>query len=163
MWKLSSDVIILYYNFQEVSMLRYLLFILFLTTSFPQTIDERLLLIETQKILTYIDTFEQIDTEGAEESAIASNVANSIARSMNVVMNAYHLIHIYNILQGEEDRVKVRDYLLKQLPHNSRILRIEFNIVSKYITSSKNTVIKNSTELYINSLDFVIKLLNNFS
>jgi len=146
-------------------MLRYLIFIFIFifTTSFPQTIDERLLLIETQKILTYIDTFEQIVTEGAEESVIASNVANSIARSMNVVMNAYHLIHIYNILQGEEDRAKVRDYLIKQLPHNSRILKIEFNLTTKFIALNKNKVIKNSTELYINSLDFVIKLLNSFS
>ncbi len=144
-------------------MLRYLLFIFILATSFPQTIDERLLLIETQKILTYMDTFEQIAIEGAEEYVIASNVANSIARSINVVMNAYHLIHIYNILQGEEDRAKVRAYLKKQLPHTSRILKIEFNLTSKYIASSKNKVIKNSTELYINSLDFVIKLLNNFS
>ena len=144
-------------------MLRYLLFIFILATSFPQTIDERLLLIETQKILTYMDTFEQIAIEGAEEYAIASNVANSIARSINVVMNAYHLIHIYNILQTEEDRAKVRVYLQKQLPHTSKLLKIEFNIVSKYITSSKNTVIKNSTELYINSLYFVIKLLNSFS
>ncbi len=110
-----------------------------------------------------MDTFEQIAIKGAEEYAIASNVANSIARSINVVMNAYHLIHIYNIIQGEEDRVKVRAYLQKQLPHTSRLLKIEFNIVSKYIASSKNKVIKNSTELYINSLDFVIKLLNNFS
>ena len=144
-------------------MLRYLLFIFILTTSFPQTIDERLILIETQKILTYIDTFEQITIEGAEEYAIASNVANSIARSINVVMNAYHLIHIYNIIQGEEDRAKVRAYLQKQLPHTSRLLKIEFNLTSKYISSSKNKVIKNSTELYSNSLNFVIKLLNNFS
>jgi len=144
-------------------MLRYLLFIFILATSFPQTIDERLLLIETQKVLTYMDTFEQITVEGAEEYSIASNVANSIARSINVVMNAYHLIHIYNIIQGEEDRAKVRAYLQKQLPHTSRLLKIEFNIVSKYIASSKNKVIKNSTELYINSLDFVIKLLDNFS
>lgn len=144
-------------------MLRYLLFIFILTTSFSQTIDERLFLIETQKILTYIDTFEQIIIEGTEESAIVSNVANSIARSMNVVMNAYHLIHIYNILQGEEDRARVRDYLIKQLPHNSRILKIELKLTSKYISSSKNKVIRNSTELYINSLDFVIKLLNSFS
>ncbi len=144
-------------------MLRYLLFIFIFATSFPQTIDERLLLIETQKILTYMDTFEQIAIEGAGEYAIASNVANSIARSINVVMNAYHLIHIYNIIQGEEDRAKVLDYLKKQLPHTSRLLKIEFNLASKYIASSKNEVIKNSTELYIKSLDFVIKLLNNFS
>ena len=60
-------------------MFRYLFFSCILTTSFPQIIDERFLLNETQKILTYMDTFEQFTLEEAQEYAVSSNVANSIA------------------------------------------------------------------------------------
>ena len=144
-------------------MLRYLLFIFILNTSFPQATDERLLIIESRKILTYMDTFEKIAREQEEESHIASNVANSMARSMSVVMNAYHLIHIYNIIKGEEDRSTVLDYLKERLPFSSRLLKIEVKVTSKYITLSTNKVIKDNTELYIKSLDFLIMLLNNFS
>jgi len=144
-------------------MIRYLFFIFILTTSFPQTIDERLLLNETQKILIYMDTFEQITIQEAEEYAVASNVANSIARSINVVVNAYHLIHIYNIIEGEEDKMKVGGYLRKQIPRTSGLLKIEINLSTKFTSSSKSKQIKDITELYVNSLYLVMEILNNFS
>ncbi len=144
-------------------MIRYLFFIFILTTSFPQTIDERLLLNETQKILIYMDTFEQITIQEAEEYAVASNVANSIARSINVVVNAYHLIHIYNIIEGEEDKMKVGDYLRMQIPRTSGLLKIEINLSTKFTSSSKSKQIKDITELYVNSLYLVMEILNNFS
>ena len=144
-------------------MFRYLFFIFILTNSFPQTIDERLLLNETQKILTYMDTFEQITIEEAEEYAVASNVANSIARSINIVVNAYHLIHIYNIIEGEEDKMKVGDYLRMQIPRTSGLLKIEINLSAKFTSSSKSKQIKDITLLYVNSLYLVMELLNNFS
>jgi hypothetical protein len=139
------------------------LFIFIIATSFPQTVDERLLLIENQKMLTYLDNFEQIDLERAGEYAVASNVAHSITRTINVVMNAYHLIHIYSIIQGKEDRATVLDYLKEQLPHTRRLLEIELKLTSKFITASEDKVIKNNTDMYMNSLEFVLKTLNNFS
>ena len=66
-----------------------------------------------------MDTFEQFTLEEAQEYAVASIVANSIARSINVVVNAYHRIHIYNIIEGEEDKIKVGDYLRNQIPRTS--------------------------------------------
>ncbi len=144
-------------------MFRYLLFIFILTTSFPQTIDERLLLIETQKILAYGDTFEQIAIERVEEYAVASNVTNSIVRSLNIIMNTYHLIHIYNMIEGEEDKMKVGDYLRGRITHTSRLLKTEVKLATRFTSSSKSKQIKDITELYFKSLDFVIKLLGNFS
>jgi len=144
-------------------MCRYLFFIFIIATSFPQTIDERLLLIETQKILTYMDTFEQITIEGEEEYAVASNVANSIARSINVVVNAYHLIHIYNLIDGEKDKLKVGDYLREQIPRTLGLLKIEVNLSTRFTNSSKSKQIIDITELYVKSLDSVMKLLYNFS
>lgn len=144
-------------------MLRYLFFIFILATSFPQTIDERLLLIEIQKIITYGDSFEQIAIERVEEYAVASNVTNSIVRSINIVMNIYHLIHIYNIIEGEEDKMKVGDYLSGRIPRTLRLLKIEIKLTTQFTSSSKSKQIKDITELYVQSLDFVIKLLNNFS
>ncbi len=144
-------------------MFRYLLFIFILTTSFSQTIDERLLLIETQKILTYGDIFEQIAIERVEEYAVASNVTNSIVRSLNIVMNTYHLIHIYNIIKGEEDKMKVGDYLGGRITHTSRLLKTEVKLTTRFTSSIKSKQIKGITELYVKSLAFVIKLLNDFS
>lgn len=144
-------------------MFRYLLFIFIFTTSFPQTIDERLLLIETQKILTYGDTFEQIAIERVEEYAVASNVTNSIVRSLNIVMNTYHLIHIYNIIEGEEDKMMVGDYLKGRITHTSRLLKTEVKLAARFTSSSKSKQIKDITELYVKSLGFVIKLLNDFN
>ncbi len=144
-------------------MFRYLLFIFIFTTSFSQTIDERLLLIETQNILTYGDTFEQIVIESVEDYAVASNVTNSIVRSLNIVMNTYHLIHIYNIIEGEEDKMKVGDYLRGRITLTSRLLKTEVKLATRFTSSSKSKQIKDITELYVKSLDFVIKLLNDSS
>ena len=144
-------------------MSRYLFFILIIATSFPQSIDERLLLIETQKILTYMDNFEQITIEGEDEYAVASNVANSIARSINIVVNAYHLIHIYNIIEAEKDKIRVGDYLKQQIPRTSGLLKIEIKLSKGFTSSSKSTQIMDITELYVNSLESVMKLLNTFS
>jgi len=144
-------------------MFRYFIFIFFISTSFPQSEDERFILIEAQKILAYMSTLDQISLEQAAEFAVASNVANSVARSINVVMNAYHLIHIYNIIQGEEDKIKVGEYLGKQIPRTSKLLEIEVKLSTRFTLSNKSKGIKDITESYINSLNFVIKLLNDFS
>ncbi len=144
-------------------MFHYLFFIFIVATSFPQTIDERLLLIETQKILTYMDTIEQITIEGEEEYAVASNVANSLARSINIVVNAYHLIHIYNIIDGEEDKIKVKDYLSQQIPRTLGLLKIEIKLSTGFTSSSQSKQVKEITELYVKSLDSVMKLLNSFT
>ena len=144
-------------------MIRYLLFILFVCTSFAQNIDERLLLVETQKLLTYLDSYDQIYSQGGEDYIIATNISNSAARSINVVMNAYHLIHIYNFLNGKEDKLKVEDYLRKQLPHTSRLLKIELGLTNGIISSARGKEIKDTTELYTTSLNFVIKLLKDFT
>ena len=103
-------------------MIRYLLFIVIITNAFPQTIDERLLLVETQKLLAYMDNIENMTIEGEEEYAVASNVANSFARSINIVVNAYHLIHIYNLIDGEKDKLIVGNYLRQQIPRTSGLL-----------------------------------------
>ena len=144
-------------------MFHYLLFIFIFTTSFSQTIDERLLLIETQNILTYGDTFEQIVIESVEDYAVASNVTNSIVRSLNILMNTFHLIHIYHIIEGEEDKMKVGDYLRGRITQTSRLLKTEVKLATRFTSSSKSKQIKDITELYVNSLDFVIKLLNDSS
>jgi len=144
-------------------MFHYLFFIFIVATSFPQTIDERLLLIETQKILTYMDTIEQITIEGEEEYAVASNVANSLARSINIVVNAYHLIHIYNIIDGEEDKIKVEDYLSQQIPRTLGLLKIEIKLSTGFTSSSQSKQVKEITDLYVKSLDSVMKLLNSFT
>lgn len=144
-------------------MSRYLFFILIIATSFPQKIDERLLLIETQKILSYMDNFEQITIDVEDEYAVASNVANSIARSINIVVNAYHLIHIYNLIDGEKDKLKVGDYLREQIPRTLGLLKIEVNLSTRFTNSSKSKQIIDITELYVKSLDSVMKLLYNFS
>jgi hypothetical protein len=135
-------------------MIRYLFFIFILATSFSQTIDERLLLNETQKILTYMDKIEQITIDGEEEYAVASNVANSIARSINIVVNAYHLIHIYK---------KVGDYLRQQIPRTSGLLKIEIKLSKGFTSSNKSKQITEISDLYVKSLDSVMKLLNTFN
>jgi hypothetical protein len=144
-------------------MIRYLFFIFILATSFSQTIDERLLLNETQKILTYMDKIEQITIDGEEEYAVASNVANSIARSINIVVNAYHLIHIYNMIEAEEDKLKVGDYLRQQIPRTSGLLKIEIKLSKGFTSSNKSKQITEISDLYVKSLDSVMKLLNTFN
>jgi len=144
-------------------MIRYLFAFFILTTSFPQSIDERLLLTETQKILAYMDRMEQITIKGEEEYAVASNVANSIARSINIVVNAYHLLHIYNIIESEDDKLKVGDYLRQQIPRTSGLLKIEMKLSTGFTSSSKSKEIKEITVLYVQSLATVMKLLNTFS
>jgi hypothetical protein len=135
----------------------------FTSTSFAQDIDEQLLLVETQKILTYLDLYDEIYSRGGEDYVIATNISNSAARSINVVMNAYHLIHIYNFISGKEDKSKVGNYLRIQLPHASRLLKIELNLTEGIISSATNKEIKDTTELYKSSLDLVIKILNLFT
>jgi len=144
-------------------MIRYLLFIVIITNAFPQTIDERLLLVETQKLLTYMDNIENMTIEGKEEYAVASNVANSFARSINIVVNAYHLIHIYNLIDGEKDKLKVGNYLRQQIPRTSGLLNIEMKLSKGFTSSSQSKQIKNITELYVSSLESVMKILNSFS
>ncbi len=144
-------------------MLRLIVFILFISTSFPQVIDENLFLVETKKILTYMNSFDKIYEQGGEEALVAINISNSAARSVNVVMNAYHLIHIYNMIDGDLDKAKVEDYLKQQLPHTLRLLNIEQKLTTSIISPEKHKEIKNTADLYIISLDYVIKILNSFT
>jgi hypothetical protein len=120
-------------------------------------------LIETQKIVGYLDSYDKIYSGGGEDYALATNISNSAVRSANVIMNAYHLIHIYNIIEGDDDKLRVKEYLHIQLPHTSRLLKTEINLNSKIISSAKGKDIKDTTELYMSSLDFVIKLLNKYT
>ena len=144
-------------------MLRLIVFILFISTSFPQVIDENLFLVETKKILTYMNSFDKIYEQGGEEALVAINISNSAARSVNVVMNAYHLIHIYNMIDGDLDKAKVEDYLKQQLPHTLRLLNIEQKLTTSIISPEKHKEIKYTADLYIISLDYVIKILNSFT
>lgn len=144
-------------------MLRLIVFILFISTSFSQVIDENLFLVETKKILTYMNSFDKIYEQGGEEALVAINISNSAARSVNVVMNAYHLIHIYNMIDGDLDKAKVEDYLKQQLPHTLRLLNIEQKLTTSIISPEKHKEIKNTADLYIISLDYVIKILNSFT
>lgn len=144
-------------------MLRLIVFIAFISTSFPQVIDENLFLVETKKILTYMNSFDKIYEQGGEEALVAINISNSAARSVNVVMNAYHLIHIYNMIDGDLDKAKVEDYLKQQLPHTLRLLNIEQKLTTSIISPEKHKEIKNTADLYIISLDYVIKILNSFT
>jgi hypothetical protein len=144
-------------------MLRLIVFILFISTSFPQVIDENLFLVETKKILTYMNSFDKIYEQGGEEALVAINISNSAARSVNVVMNAYHLIHIYNMIDGDLDKAKVEDYLKQQLPHTLRLLNIEQKLTTSIISPEKDKEIKYTADLYIISLDYVIKILNSFT
>ena len=144
-------------------MLRYIILTFFVSTSFAQDTDEQLLLAETQKILAYLDSYDRIYSQGGDDYIIATNISNSAARSINVVMNAFHLIHIYNFIDGKEDKLKVADYLRIQLPHASRLLKIELNLTDGIIGSAKGKKIIDTTELYLSSLDFVIKILSKFT
>jgi hypothetical protein len=54
---------------------------------YPQKIDERLLLIEAQKLIKYMESFDEMTnnyTDGFIVSNI-TNVAQSVSRSMNIL------------------------------------------------------------------------------
>ena len=110
-----------------------------------------------------MNSFDKIYEQGGEEALVAINISNSAARSVNVVMNAYHLIHIYNMIDGDLDKAKVEDYLKQQLPHTLRLLNIEQKLTTSIISPEKHKEIKNTADLYIISLDYVIKILNSFT
>jgi hypothetical protein len=129
---------------------------------YPQKIDERLLLIEAQKLIKYMESFDEMTnnyTDGFIVSNI-TNVAQSVSRSMNILINVYHLIHIHNIIQGAEDKNRVGIYIYQQLPKLSRLLIIERKITNGILSSVNTKEIKDVTTLYTSSLDYVITTLD---
>jgi hypothetical protein len=117
---------------------------------YPQKIDERLLLIEAQKLIKYMESFDEMTnnyTDGFIVSNI-TNVAQSVSRSMNILINVYHLIHIHNIIQGVEDKQTVGNYVYQQLPKLSRLLIIERKITNGILSSVNTKEIKDVTTLY---------------
>jgi hypothetical protein len=89
-----------------------------------------------------------------------TNVAQSVSRSMNILINVYHLIHIHNIIQGAEDKNTVGHYVYQQLPKLSRLLKIERKITKGMLSSINTKAVKDITTLYIGSLSFVITTLD---
>jgi hypothetical protein len=128
---------------------------------FPQKVDERLLLVEAQKLITYMESFDQMANKYTDVFIVSNitNIAQSVSRSMNILINVYHLIHIHNIIQGVDDKQTVGNYVYQQLPKLSRLLKIERKITNGMLSSDNTKEIKDITTLYINSLSYVITTL----
>ena len=129
---------------------------------YPQKIDERLLLVEAQKLIKYMESFDEMANKHTDGFIVSNitNVAQSVSRSMNILINVYHLIHIHNIIHGVEDKQTVGNYVYQQLPKLSRLLKIERKITNGMLSSISTKEIKDITTLYISSLSFVIKTLD---
>jgi len=129
---------------------------------YPQKIDERLLLVEAQKLIKYMESFDEMANNYTDVFIVSNitNVAQSVSRSMNILINVYHLIHIHNIIQGVEDKNTVGNYIYQQLPKLSRLLKIERKITNSMLSSISIKEIKDITTLYIGSLNFVITTLD---
>lgn len=129
---------------------------------YPQKIDERLLLVEAQKLIKYMESFDEMANNYKDVFIVSkiTNVAQSVSRSMNILINVYHLIHIHNIIQGAEDKKTVGNYVYQQLPKLSRLLKIERKITNSMLSSISTKEIKDLTTLYIGSLSFVITTLD---
>ena len=132
------------------------------TAAFPQKIDERLLLVEAQKLINYMESFDQMANKYTDVFIVSNitNVAQSVSRSMNILINVYHLIHITNIIQGAEDKQTVGDYVYQQLPKLSSLLKIERKITNGMLPSISTKEIKDVTTLYTSSLEYVITVLD---
>ena len=132
------------------------------TAVYPQKIDERLLLVEAQKLIKYMESFDEMANNYTDVFIVSNitNVAQSVSRSMNILINVYHLIHIHNIIQGAEDKKTVGNYVYQQLPKLSRLLKIERKITNSMLSSISIKEIKDITTLYIGSLNFVITTLD---
>ena len=128
---------------------------------YPQKIDERLLLIEAQKLITYMESFDQMANKYTDVFIVSNitNIAQSVSRSMNILINVYHLMHIHNIIQGVEDKQTVGIYVYQQLPKLSRLLKIERKIPNGMLSTVTTKEIKDLTTLYINTLSYVISTL----
>ena len=132
------------------------------TAAFPQKIDERLLLVEAQKLINYMESFDQMANKYTDVFIVSNitNVAQSVSRSMNILINVYHLIHITNIIQGAEDKQTVGDYVYQQLPKLSSLLKIERKITNGMLPSISTKEIKDVTTLYTSSLEYVITVFD---
>ncbi len=130
--------------------------------AYPQKVDERLLLIEAQKLITYMESFDEMANKYTEVFIVSNfaNVAQSVSRSMNILINVYHLIHIHNIIQGKEDKQIVGNYVYRQIPKLSRLLKIEHKITESILSSIYTKEINDMTTLYISSLSYVIITLD---
>jgi hypothetical protein len=129
---------------------------------FPQKVDERLLLVEAQKLITYMESYDQMANKYTDVFIVSNitNVAQSVSRSMNILINVYHLIHIHNIIHGVEDKQTVGNYVYQQLPKLSRLLKIESKITNGMLSTVNTKEIKDVTTLYINSLNYIITTLD---
>ncbi len=129
---------------------------------YPQKVDERLLLVEAQKLITYMESFDQMANNYSNVFIVShiTNIAQSVSRSMNILINVYHLIHIHNIIQGVEDKQIVGIYVYQQLPKLSRLLKIERKITNGMLSSVNTKEIKDITTLYISSLNYIITTLD---
>ena len=129
---------------------------------YPQKIDERLLLVEAQKLINYMESFDEMANKYTDVFIVSNitNVAQSVSRSMNILINVYHLIHIHNIIQGAEDKQTVGNYVYQQLPKLSRLLKIESKITNGMLSSISIKEIKDVTTLYISTLNYVITTLD---
>ena len=129
---------------------------------YPQKVDERLLLIEAQKLITYMESYDQMANKYTDVFIVSNltNIAQSVSRSMNILINVYHLIHIHNIIQGAEDKQTVGNYVYQQLPKLSRLLKIERKITNGMLSSVNTKEIKDITTLYISSLNYIITTLD---
>ncbi len=129
---------------------------------YPQKVDERLLLIEAQKLIKYMESFDEMANKYTDVFIVSNitNVAQSVSRSMNILINVYHLIHIHNIIQGVDDKQTVGNYVYQQLPKLSRLLKIERKITNGMLSSVSTKEIKDITTLYIGSLNYIITTLD---
>ncbi len=129
---------------------------------YSQKIDERLLLIEAQKLITYMESYDQMANKYTDVFIVSNitNIAQSVSRSMNILINVYHLIHIHSIIQGAEDKQTVGNYVYQQLPKLARLLKIERKITNGMLSSVNTKEIKDVTTLYISSLNYIITTLD---
>ena len=136
--------------------------LILIAVAYPQNLNLQLLLIESQNFLTYMDTYDDFANEetNIKEISLASNIGQSVSRSLSNVMNAYHLLFIYSIIQVPENKNNVKAYLDKLIPQKSKLLKLELKFAAHIVRSFQSEKLKNYTKLYIASLAYVIEQLD---
>ncbi|GAB4296290.1 MAG: hypothetical protein Kow0098_19340 [Ignavibacteriaceae bacterium] len=139
-----------------------LLMSILLSTAVAQSDPEIIILSEVQRLVGFIDQFQQISQDVNDtDFKIAAGVAHSVARSVNITMNAYHLIHIQAMITGTEDKQAVSSYVMKQLPGLSRLMKIESRLTEEMIEQCRNEKVLNKSKEYLHSLLTITSTLDS--
>ena len=136
--------------------------LILIATAYPQNSRLQLLLMESRNLLTYMDAYKDFANEenNIEEISISSNIGQSVSRSLSNIMNAYHLLYIYSIIETPDTKSDVKAYLDKLMPQKSNLLKLELKFIAQIIRSVQSEKLKNYTKLYIKSLAYVIEQLD---